>query len=62
MDTGWLIRQLVLDRVLVGVIQPRQLGFLIRQAGFPEIVPDLAARRLVQLVHPLGGRSCNKPA
>ncbi len=42
-------------RVLMRVVQPGEIGLLIRELGFPEVVPDLSARRLVEPVDPDSG-------
>ena len=41
--------------VLMHVVQPRQIRAFKGEAGVPEIVPDLAAWRLVELVQFTGG-------
>ncbi len=43
----------VFHRVLMDVVQPRQIRALMREPGFAEVEPNLPARRGIQLIHPL---------
>lgn len=42
-------------RVLVDVIQSREIGLLVSEPRFAEVEPDLPAGRAVELVNPPGG-------
>jgi len=45
----------MLHRVLMDIVQPRQIRTLVHQPRFPKIEPYLPSRRGVQPVHPAGG-------
>ena len=42
-------------RILMRVIQPRQIGLLVSQSRIPIIEPDFSARRLVKAIDPFRG-------
>ena len=42
-------------RVLMHIIQSRQVRFLVSQLGIPEVVPHLAPWRIIQSIDPAGG-------
>jgi hypothetical protein len=45
----------MLDRILVHVIQPSEIGLFIGQARFSEVMPDLPTRCVIKTVEPFGG-------
>ena len=45
----------VMDGVLMDVVQPREVGALVGEAGVPVVVPDLASGCGVEAVDPVGG-------
>ena len=45
--------QPVFHRVLMDIVEPRQIRMLMRQSCFPKIEPDLSSGCLIQFVHPL---------
>jgi hypothetical protein len=47
--------QPVFHRVLMNVIQPRQIRALMREPGFPKIIPNPASGCLIQIVKPFSG-------
>ena len=48
------IDETVFHGVLMHVVQSSQIRPFVRQPRFPEIVPDPAARRTVESIHPIG--------
>jgi hypothetical protein len=42
----------MLDRILMGVVEASQVGFLVSEPGFPEVMPDFATGGVVDLVDP----------
>ena len=51
----------MLYRVLVDIVQPRQIRALAYQPRFPKIEPHLSFRRGVEFVHPAGRFSMQRP-
>jgi len=54
-------RETVLNRVLVGVVQPSEIRLLVSEPGLTKVVPHLPAGRAVQLIDPFGSSYVKHP-